>query len=153
MPRARCSSSIENPPSPPRATTRPAGVSSSTSMESAEHSPTPGATRVALRPSATSTSARSSAGSVGNPIDTYTSPWRTSAATSASRASAARSTASLLAVRSSAADDTMARKPVSCWVDQLGGAGPVWSGRLASGIALSGSDGRALNTSTSLQRT
>ena len=93
-------------------------------MASAEHSPSPGAISVVVVPSATSVSARSRAGSLGKPIDTNTSPRRSRAATSASSASAARSTASRAAVRSSDADETVARKPVSCWVDQFAGESP-----------------------------
>ena len=81
-------------------------------------------------PSAMSASAASTTGSRLKPTEATTlAGLRSSTARSAPSASAARSTATRLAVRSSSADETIARKPVSCWTDQLpdapdaGGAG------------------------------
>src|SRR6266511_2037949 len=110
-------------------------MSGSTVIASAGRSARPGARRRPVWPSATAASAAWSSGSLRKPLAATISPRRSSAATSASSASAARSTATRLAVRSSSADDTAARKPVSCWIDQLpaepgtGGAGAsavVW---------------------------
>ena len=66
-----------------------------------------------------SASAASTTGSRLKPTEATTSPALSSTARSAPSASAARSTATRLAVRSSSADETIARKPVSCWTDQL----------------------------------
>src|SRR4051794_9877648 len=66
-----------------------------------------------------SASAASTTGSALRPTEATTSPALSSTARSARSASAARSTATRLAVRSSSADETIARKPVSCCTDQL----------------------------------
>ena len=118
MPRARCTSSREKSPAS-RAKTSRDGVSGSTVIASAGRSGTPRATRRAVWPSAMSASAASTTGSRLKPTEATTSPALSSTARSAPSASAARSTATRLAVRSSSADETIARKPVSCWTDQL----------------------------------
>ncbi len=128
MPRARCTSSrVKSWAS--RANTSRDGVSGSTVIASAGRSGTPGAVSRAVCPSATSARAAATTGSPPKPTEATTSPAWNSTARSAPSASAARSTATRLAVRSSSADETIARKPVSCWTDQLpdapdaGGAG------------------------------